>query len=274
MTPKLGVDDREAGEGAARGVGEEMIDRLRRHCVVAREAVGREGDAVPGDVPRVVVAGGDAALRQPLPDRRRWIQPHRQVGLVARGRGGVKVIAVGPGRPHHRGEPAVTNRVLVAQAIEKRRGGALVVAHHLGLVGAWVDEHEAVVAPAVERVVRRNPIVLRVQIGPLGRREVDRHRQTGAVEVGLDSAQPVHDLRARIAGIGRQRAEQMIERAVLHHHDDDGVDPRQQPRRRAGSDWTRGATIGPRPAGFQPERGRSHAKPELQCRAACELIRF
>ena len=66
----------------------------------------------------------------------------------------------------------------------------------------------------------------------------------------------------------------MIERTVLHHHDDDGVDPREQSRRGARNDWTGRTAIGTRPAGVEPKRDRSHAKPELQCGAAGELIRF
>ena len=80
-------------------------------------------------------------------------------------------------------------------------------------------------------------------------------------------------LRARIARVRRQRAEQMIERTVLHHHDDDRVDPREESRCAARGDWTRRAAIGARPAGVEPQGERSRAKPELQCCATRELIR-
>ena len=84
-------------------------------------------------------------------------------------------------------------------------------------------EHEAVVVAEVERVVAGLPFMRRV-----GRLELlhdeHRHRQQVEVEVRLGPRQPV-DRRA----LGHlQRAEVVIEAAVLHHQHDDVIDAREQ----------------------------------------------
>jgi hypothetical protein len=173
----------------------------------------------PARDPRVV-----AAVPQRLQERA------REVGLAAARRARVHVVTVRPGRPHHRGVPALAQREVVRQPVQHRDVLADVITHRLraeARVRLLVLEHEAVVLAEVELVVARLPAVRRV-LGLELRHLEHRHRHQVDVQVLLVAHQPVQ----RLALDQLARAEVVVEGPVLHHQHDDVVDAREQLLRR------------------------------------------
>ena len=261
---EVGIDEREVRQLAGGSVAIEVIHRLRDHGVVAREAVGRERDRIPGDRARVVVLPGPAPVRQPLPDRGRRRQPHRHVRLLAGGRARVQVEAVRPRRPHHRREPAIADGVFAGQRVQERQLFAGVVPHGLALIGAGVDLHEAVVAAAVERAPGRRPVVPWIERAVAS--QLARHdRRAVDVWIALGARDAVYRRRRRVYGVQLQAAQQVVERSVLQHHDDERVDRLQQAAggTRSGFGSAR-APVRHRPATGPCRRARQRARAQPQ----------
>ncbi len=149
---------------------------------------------------------------------------HRQIALLPHRRGAVQVEPIGPGRAQQRAVPAVAQCRLVAQRVGDRQLLAHVVAHHVVLRRAGVGFDEAVVGAVVPLVVARTPVVRRIGRGE-GVELVHADRVAVRVRVALAAGQAV-DVGPSFDQ--RQRAEVVVERAVLHAQHDEGVDAGEQ----------------------------------------------
>ena len=162
-----------------------------------------------------VVAGAHVLRREPVPDRRQVDARERVVEPV--GDAGVDVDPVRERRAEDRREVAVAHR-------PRRRG----LAEERQILLAVVADGEEVAAgreqPAVAGAVVPLDACALVGVVRIGVR--------AALEVGRERIRLVRDAvrveirQPRLLAVGsRQPAGEMVERAVLHHHDDDVVDP-------------------------------------------------
>ena len=173
-----------------------------------------------------VVAGGQAARLGAVEDRlpgepRPLLGLRRQDGLTSAAvLRPPLIVAVGVGGGHDRAEPAVIQRVGLGRVGEERHVALHVVAgrERVAAGARRVSLHEAVhlavvvlVAPPVPGVVG----IAEVAALKVGGQAVGGDR----VAVGVRVGEP------RVLAVGvRMPAEVVVEGAVLHHQDDEGVD--------------------------------------------------
>jgi hypothetical protein len=239
-----------------------LEEHVHREEVLLREVPRQQQHERRGQVVAVPV---DALLGQPLVDGRHGVVAPEFVApdaVVARG---VAVEAVGPGARQERGVPALAERVPVRERVQGRQLLAGPVLHRQLRVPVAVSRevlpHEAVARALVPLPVRRVPAVGRV--GDAGTvLAVDAVRRAGCVAVGHALEQPVH-VRAPLQQA--ERAEVVVERAVLHHQHD-GVGDRLLHRRGIG----RGGLLVGRAAG--PEGGGGGRGQALEDGAAIVLL--
>ena len=174
---------------------------------------------------RVVVLGGDAARQSPVEDRlplvAGGVQRRRVVLAPARLRRPL-VVAVRPRRGQHRAEEAVVDRELLRRRVDE-----------LDLALVVVGQGELVVAAALGQ----EPVA---QLRPPRLPAVPRIRMAAALPLGLERrgvarpnapARRAVDERLLLIPVrSLEPAEVVVERAVLHHHDDDVVDRHVAPR--------------------------------------------
>jgi hypothetical protein len=192
-------------------------------AAVAAEVRPRAGDPrVPrspereeGEVPSVVTAG-DAAFTQGVPDRPQAAR-HRQVVRPV-GAAGVHVHPVRHRRAEDRGEVAIAHRPGGRGPAEERQIGLRVVAEAVVVVVARPEP--AVTASVVVRNSAAGVAVIRVREAAtleIRRQRVSRMCGSALVEVGQPGLPAVG---------ARKPAEEVVEGAVLHHHDDDVIESR------------------------------------------------
>jgi len=200
------VDECHLRQRPCTAVGEEFVQRP-----TDREILGapqpEEGHIA------VVIAALEAAPGQPIPDGRQG----RQRGCVAQtvGLTGMLVDPVRKGGPQDRAEVAVERCPLGHRATQEGEVLLAVVADRERIV----DAEPAVAAAAV---VLHTPALVRMV----------RIRVTASLEIRSEGIGWVaHAGRIEVAEPGlpsvgiRQPSEEMVERTVLHHHDDDVLDP-------------------------------------------------
>ena len=168
-----------------------------------------------------------------VPDRVGRGDERLVVLLPLRGRR-VEVEAVRPRRPEHAREPVIADGEVVREPVVERDLAAVVEAHHLVLRGAGVLLDEAVVLAGVELIVNGVPAVRRI-LGREVRHLEDLHGRAVRSGIRLVARQPLDLGLARVARVRLERAEEVIERAVLHHEHDDVLDAREELLRRERS---------------------------------------
>ena len=219
---EVGIDDRERRQLPRLAVGEELLVRVRDRVVLPVPEQ-QEADVA------AVVAAGDLRGREPVPDRRQVDTVERVVQPV--GDAAVEVEAIGEGRPQDRREIAVAGCERGRCAAEERQILLPVVADRIEVAAGLAQ-------PAVARAVvplDAGPVVGVVGIRVRAALVVGRQRVR---RVGCARRVDVRESRLFPVGAG-QPAHDVVERPVLHHHDDDVVDPRGaglgQARRRGGA---------------------------------------
>ena len=200
------VDECHLGQRPGTAIGEEFVQRPADRDILGAPQP-EEGHIA------VVIASLEAARGQSVPDGRQG----RQGGRVAQpvGLSGMLVDPVRKGGPQDRTEITVERCPLRYRATQEGEVFLPVVTDRERIVDAEPAVAPGVVvfhAPALVRMVRIRvtaPLEIRSEgIGGVA--------HTGRIEVGEPGLPSV--------GI-RQPSEEMVERPVLHHHDDDVLDP-------------------------------------------------
>lgn len=167
--------------------------------------------------------------------------------LVEVGRGAELVEPVRPRGRHQRAVVVLEQRVAGRERAEDRNLRLLVVADGKVIAGG-LGRQEPVALPAVEVLDHRLPVVRGILVA--ARLELVPHREGRrgpAVEVGIGQS----GLLAIRAG---NPSEQMVERPVLEHEDDNGVE-------------RRGLRV------REQRRRRARGRPGRRCRAAFRAVR-
>ena len=198
---------------ARRGIDEEAREGLAdRH--EARAEQGCQRQVVE------VVAAAQACRRQAIPDRR---QCRGRRGIaVAIGLARVHVHAVRVGAAENAAEVAVADGPVLRAALEERQIVGAEVADGKMIARAVDGLQEAVVGAVVEVHAAARVAVVRIALAAALVAVASGARKMEAVDGG---AVLVGKAEAGLASVrAGQPAQIMIERAVLHHHDDDVVD--------------------------------------------------
>ena len=213
----VGVDEGDVRQRALFGRREELVLGIGDVVVLLRGVELRHRLA-PG-----VVAGGQFRVAEAVEDRhlqvRRALASRRreEPARVDVGGRGQLVEAVGPGRPHQRAVVGVEKRVATGQSAEDRHLRLFVVADR-ELVAGELGLEPPVALAVVVVLDHSLPGVVRVLVAArLG---------VGAERGGVEGAALVAgEAQAGLLAVhSRHPAEQVVERAVLHHQHDDGVE--------------------------------------------------
>ena len=195
--------------------------RQRAGCAVGEEGIARAADRDVLSAPErqrrhvaEVVAALESPRGQAVPDRRQGREVERVADPV--GLAGMLVHAVREGRGHDRAEVAIERRPLRHGAAEEREIVRLIVADREDVVRS----KPAVTGSAV--ILDAPALVRMVGVGvatalEIGREGIGGVAGAGGIDVGESRLAPV--------GPG-QPSQEVVERAVFHHHEHDVLDPR------------------------------------------------